>query len=367
MTGRSNGVKILIACGGTGGHIFPGLSLYRALKKRQTGTDIVLVLDERAISSSIVTGEYFSIYLSLAPLRIKFDLQNIFFVLKSFKGIFQSLKVILRLRPHIVVGFGGYASFFLVFFAWIFRIKTVIHEQNVTPGRANRVLASLVDKIAIGFARTGDYFGVNSHKVKFTGSPLRPNLVRIEETRAYEFLGLYPDKFTILIMGGSQGSHKINTVGLAAVSKILDKSRFQIIHLCGRGDSSFLENGYKDLGIKVRIFAFLHPMEYAYSAADIVISRAGSATINEIAFFSLPSILVPYPYVRRHQIENAHYLCQNNAAFLIEEKDLNAEILKDKILELFNNSGLRKLMSSNISMFSNFRADELLADLVLND
>ena len=362
-------IKILIACGGTGGHIFPGLSLYRSLKKRHRDANIVLVLAKRAISTYIVTEEFPHIYLSLVPLRFKFELQNILAVLKLFKGIFQSLGIILRLRPDVVVGLGGYASFFLVFFARFFRIKTVIHEQNVTPGRANRILAHFANKIAISFAKTEEYFNRHSPKVKLTGNPIRPNLVPKDKTRAYEYFGLYADKFTILVIGGSQGAHKINITTLLAVSKILDKSRFQIIHLCGEKDYIFLNSGYKDLDIKAKVFAFLRPMEYAYSASDIVISRAGATSISEIASFALPSILIPYPYVRRHQIENARYFCENNAAILIKERDLNPEILKDRILELFNNLNLQKLIGENASRLFKLPAAESLADLVfkLND
>jgi len=360
-------MRIFIACGGTGGHIFPGLSLYYALKKRHSGIDMLLVLTERSISHSIVAEHFPRIYLSLMPIRFKFNLQNLIVVLKLLKGIFQSLRLVLRFRPDVVVGFGGYASFFLVFFAWIFRMKTIIIEQNVTPGLANRILAYLADKIAVGFARTKDYFGVNSSKVCFTGNPLRPNLVRIERIRACEFLDLSLDKFTILVMGGSQGAHKINTTFFEAVSLIIDELRFQVIHLCGENDYSKLSNGYKYLGIKAKIFSFFGPMEYVYSAADIVVSRAGAASINEIAFFGLPSILIPYPYVRRHQTQNARFLYEKNAAVIIEEKDLCSEILKDKILELINNPNLRNSINENISKLSKPKADESLADLLLNE
>ena len=360
-------MRIIIACGGTGGHIFPGLSLYHALKKPQSEADIVLVLDKRAISTSIDIEELPHIYICLAPLRFKFDLQNIIVVLKLLKGILQSLKIILKFRPDIVVGFGGYASFFLVFFARIFRIKTVIHEQNVVPGRANWILAHLVDKVAVGFAKTRDYFGVSYSKITLIGNPLRPNLAKIEKARAYDFLGLYPDKFTILVMGGSQGAHKINSTFLKAISLIKDKSMLQIIHLCGEQDLCFLKNSYKDLVVNSKTFAFFSTMEYAYSAADIAISRAGAISISEAAVFGLPLILIPYPYVRRHQVNNARYFSENNAAILIEEENLYPEILRDKILELFQNSGLRESMSRNISMLYRPKANESLADLVLND
>lgn len=360
-------MKIIIACGGTGGHIFPGISLYHALKKRKGDADILLVLDKRVISTQIITEEIPHICISAAPLRFKLDLQNTLFVLKLFKGIYHSLKILLGFKPDVVVGFGGYASFFLVLFARIFRIKTVIHEQNVTPGRANRILAYVADRIAIGFTQTNNYFSVNASKIKFTGNPLRPDLTRVERISVCDSLGLSPDKFTILIMGGSQGAYKINTVFLKTAGLLKNKSDFEFIHLSGEKDRFLLERGYKDLDIKAKVFSFFRSMGYLYSVADIVISRAGAVSISEIAFFGLPSILIPYPFVHRHQIKNAAYVCENNAAFLIEEKNLSPGILRDKILELFNNSSLRESMSRNILMLSVPQADEALTDLVLND
>ncbi len=363
-------MKILIACGGTGGHIFPGLSLYNSLKKRQNPKDILLVLDKRAISSSVISGQYPYVCLSLAPIRFKFDLQSATIVLELIRGILETLRLVLRFRPDVVVGFGGYASFLPVFFASLFRKKTVIHEQNVSFGLANRILANFVDKIAISFPRTGNYCSgkslkIFSDKLKFTGNPLRQDLVRIEKARARECLGLSEDKFTILVMGGSQGARNINTTFIKAVGLIKNKRDVQVIHLCGESDRRFLEIGYKDLEVKAGIFSFFNSMGYAYSAADIVVSRAGATTISEIAFFGLPAILIPYPYARGHQVENAYYLRGNNAAVLIEEEYLNSGILEDKILELFNSPGKRNLMSQNISGLSSPDAGESLADLVL--
>jgi UDP-N-acetylglucosamine--N-acetylmuramyl-(pentapeptide) pyrophosphoryl-undecaprenol N-acetylglucosamine transferase len=360
-------MKIIIACGGTGGHIFPGISLYRALKKKRSDVDILLITDRRAVSTSIITEEIPHIFISILPLRFEFNLQNTLFVLKLFIGIFQSLRILLRFKPDVVVGFGGYASFSLVFFARFFRIRTVIHEQNVKPGRANLILSYIVDKIAVGFIRTKNYFDINASKVKFTGNPLRQDLVRIEKFRACEYLGLPSDKFIILVTGGSQGAHKINIVFLKTACLITDRADFGIVHLCGEHDRIFLEQGYKDLSIKARVFTFFQSMEYAYSAADIVVSRAGATTISEICFFGLPSILIPYPFVHRHQIKNAAYLCENNAAYLIEERGLYPEMLKGKILELFNNADLRKSMGRNALMFSKPKADEALTEIVLND
>jgi len=358
-------MKIIIACGGTGGHIYPGLSLYLALRKRLADSDIILVTDKRAISSSIVTPEFNYILLPFVRIRFKFNLHEIVIVLKLLEGVFKCLRILLFSRPDIVVGFGGYASFFLVFFASLFRIKTIIHEQNIRPGQANSILAFFVNKIAISFSQSRDYFGFNYHKVKLTGNPLRPNLARVEKQYAREFFGLPPNKFTILVSGGSQGAHKINIIIPRAISLIKDKVRFQVIHLCGDKDYLYLTNLYKELDIEARVFAFLDKMEYAYSAADIIVSRSGAATINEIIFFGLASIIIPYPYARSHQIDNARYLFKNKAALFIEEGRLNAEILKNKILQLFGDVRLRESIGNNVLSLMRTDADNALANVVL--
>ncbi|MFH1338331.1 MAG: undecaprenyldiphospho-muramoylpentapeptide beta-N-acetylglucosaminyltransferase [Candidatus Omnitrophota bacterium] len=359
-------MKVLIACGGTGGHIFPGLSLYDALKAREGVADILLVVDKREISSFIVPENYPHVYVCLVPLKFNFNLQGLTIVLKLVRGILQSAALLLKFRPDVVVGFGGYASFFIVFFAGILGIKTLIHEPNVAPGRANLILAYFTDKISCGFGRTRDRFGRNSFKAELTGNPLRPSLNRIEKKRACGFFGLQWDRFTILVMGGSQGAHKINTVFFQAVSLLEEKSKFQVIHLCGRQDEPFLKGAYGDSGVRAEVFPYLAKMEYAYSAADMVISRSGAISITEFAFFGLPAVFIPYPYVRAHQLENALLLLRNNAAAVIEEENLNPEILKEKISQLFNNPALRSSMGKNLSKFSKPGADKALAELALN-
>ena len=359
-------MRILIACGGTGGHIFPGLSLYNALKQSRPDADILLALDKRAVSSLIVPKDYPRVYLALSPIKCDFNLQGIIVVLKLIKGVFQSLVITLKFWPDVVVGFGGYASFFIVFFAWVLRRKTVIHESNVKPGLANAILAYFVDKIAIGFVQTKEYLGVNAFKAECIGTPLRPDLARIDKSKAREFLNLQTDVFTILIMGGSQGAEAINTLLFNAVKLIEDKSKIQVIHLYGSRQHSFLENAYKDLGIKAKVADFFDQMGYAYSAADIVISRAGTASINEIACFRLPSVLIPYPYGSRHQIENAKLLDEQKAAILVKQTEASAPVLRDKISGLYNSCTLQDSISKNISNFFQPKAGVLLADLVLN-
>lgn len=341
-------MRIIIACGGSGGHLFCGLSLWAALKKRKGSKELLLVIDEKARG-------------------INFDLHTSGIVLKLARGVFQNLKVLLEFKPQAVIGFGGRASFFAVFFARILGIKTLIFEPNLLPGRANRLLAYCVKMIAVGFAPTKEYFGARSFKVKLTGIPLRPHFSRNTKEQSFSFLRLAEGKFTILVMGGSQGSRRINREFLSAINLLPDKSGLQIIHLCGSRDLEFLESAYKDSAIKARIFTFLSEIEYAYSAADLVICRAGALSINELAYFGLPAILIPYPYAAGHQGENARYLWRHNAAVLIEEKELAPQILKEKILDLINRPQLREALGRNIRAFSTPAAAEALADLVLNE
>lgn len=359
-------MRILISCGGTGGHIFPGISLYNALLNRQGIEDMLLVFDKREVSSFIALGDYPHIYICQAQIKFNFNLQSLVVVLKLVKGIFQSLKVLLKFRPDVVVGFGGYASFFIIFFARLLGIKAVIHEQNLVPGRANRVLAGMVNQIAISFPETKDYFRGLSAKVKFTGLPLRQSLVKIDKVRAYEFFGLEPGRFTFLVMGGSQGSHKLNEIFFKAGNLFKDSRRFQVIHICGRKDLEFLENGYKDRGIRAAVFPFLKEMQYAYSAADAVISRSGAAAISEIIFFGLPSVLIPYPYAYKHQSENARYLSRNNAAMLIEEKEINPELLKERLSVLLDNPEFHRALGRHARDLFYPEAAAALAQAVLN-
>jgi UDP-N-acetylglucosamine--N-acetylmuramyl-(pentapeptide) pyrophosphoryl-undecaprenol N-acetylglucosamine transferase len=219
----------------------------------------------------------------------------------------------------------------VIIFAWFLRINTLIHEQNVIPGRANMFLAMLADRIAISFPKTRDYFRRYGKKIAYTGNPIRPELTLKDKLEALNFFGFSNDKFTILVMGGSQGSHRINVEFQKAISGISRELGFQIIHLSGSRDYSFLKPRYNGLNTQVRLFDFLKPMHYAYSAADLVISRAGATTISEIIFFALPAILIPYPYARAHQFANARILEENGCAVIMAEEELSTGRLKSGI------------------------------------
>jgi len=329
-------MKIIIATGGSGGHIFPALSLADELKKE---AEIVFVCDRGKSQDTISNRGYEAIPLSV----VKPSLKNIFpFSWRLIKSYGESAEIINTRQPHAVVGFGSYASFTTVLAASAKKIPTIIHEQNVVPGQANRVLSVFADRIATSFAESARY--LPKQKIILTGCPIRRELLNAYREEAFKKLGLSRDKFTILVLGGSQGSHNINVNTTEALKGLPDKNRLQVIHITGEADCDLLKSRYQKIGIEHCVFAFLPEMGYAYRLADLIISRAGASTIAEIALFSIPAILVPYPFARGHQMQNAKALSDKGAAVLIEEKNLFPAALKD-VLNLLQDRQLRERMS----------------------
>ncbi|MCM8799207.1 MAG: undecaprenyldiphospho-muramoylpentapeptide beta-N-acetylglucosaminyltransferase [Candidatus Omnitrophica bacterium] len=358
-------MKVIVSCGGTGGHIFPALAFIEKLKDKIKELELILVVGRRPIEKKLVPINEKIFYLDILPLKLKFNKETLICLLRFFKTAFRSFKLILKYKPDAVVGFGSYASFFIVFFSSLFGIKTIIHEQNVKIGKANRILAPFVNYIALGFKETEKYLKSYKNKIVYCGNPLRKDLVIIDKNKALEFFNFFKGISTILVMGGSLGSHKINMEFFKAISIIKDKVNLQIIHLSGDSDYASLKESYSSLNIPVKLYSFLDKMQYAYSAVDLIICRAGALTISEIIFFEIPAIIIPYPFAYGHQKENAHLLVKNNCAILIEENKFNSQNLSDLLVELTNNP--KKLTS----MRSNYRKIKTvfhrnLEDLILD-
>ncbi len=275
------------------------------------------------------------------------------------------MRIMMKFRPDVVVGFGSLHTVALLFWAWLFRIKTVIHEQNVIPGRANRLIAKFADSLAISFPQTRSYFSGSREKVVLTGNPIRKELIKLDKKEALNFFKFEEGKFNILITGGSQGSHKINAVCFAALTALPLKQDLQIIHISGVQDFAGLKAGYTVSGVTHKLFEFFPAMQYAYSAADLVICRAGATTIAELQKFSLPAVLVPYPYAGAHQAGNARVLEDIGAAEVILDADLVVEKLKDKLQEFFCDAQKLRLMRQAYQKLPVLNAAEMLAKEVL--
>ncbi len=390
--------RILIAAGGSGGHIFPAIALARALQgfsgdgadpstgsgsipnnsrplgQSSRGIDIRFVGSDKALDRRILEKEGFKFSLVSAnkfPYE-KSPPQLILFFIKLTIDLIKTFFMVLSYKPDVIAGFGGYVSCPALMIAVLFRIPRIVHEQNVVPGRANRLLFKLADKVAISFEETrralSPSIGKDAGKYVFTGNPLRSEVLKEERQSGIKRFGLDESKFTILVIGGSQGAHFLNETfvnAMAGIDKELRNS-FQAIHLTGIKDYEWAIKSYAGIdGLAYRVYSFIDRIEEAYSASDLVITRAGASAIFEIAYFARPMILVPYPFANAHQSENAKVFSQKGAAVMIDENTLSAESFKDNILRLFNDKETLKKLGHSAKRLSLPDASSRLAREVL--
>jgi UDP-N-acetylglucosamine--N-acetylmuramyl-(pentapeptide) pyrophosphoryl-undecaprenol N-acetylglucosamine transferase len=359
-------MKILAVTGSSGGHIFPAVSFISALKNRRKDINTLLVLPKRCLKAGITIPDCGVKYISTRPLSLKLSSENLISSGRFIQGSFESLKIILGFKPDIVVGFGSLDSIPSLFFAWLFRIPAMIHEQNVLPGKANRLLARLVDKAAISFPETKSYLKIDPQKIALTGNPLRERLKIIDKKAALDFFGLSPDKFTVLVMGGSQGSRHLNAGFLKAAQLLKNTAMIQVIHLAGRGDLEEIKGAYKKMNIAVRVFDIFNETEQAYSASDLVISRSGATTIAELSYFRLPAILSPYPYAYNHQLENAKVLRDKGCAVIINDDELDRDTLGVALESIIADRDKLKNMRSGFAGLAEFNSADRLAEAALS-
>lgn len=324
--------RLLIVTGSSGGHVFPALALAEALDRV---AEAWLVLPEKNINNYNLSATVKVKYIPASNLSFKLNLKNLTEFYKFLVGAWESLLIVLKFKPQVIVGFGSLNTVALVIWGWLFRIKTIIHEQNVIPGKANLWLAKLVDRIAVSFPQTGKYLNVNAEKIVFTGNPLRQNMVKLERKQALDFFGFKEGKFNILVTGGSQGAAKLNSVCLEALTASKRLADIQVVHLTGAKDLGDFKNAYAVLGSACKVFEFLPQMQYAYSFADLVICRAGATTIAELMKFKVPAILVPYPFAYAHQQANALILESILAAEVLFDAQLTAQELGKKLETYF--------------------------------
>ncbi|MFA5145509.1 MAG: UDP-N-acetylglucosamine--N-acetylmuramyl-(pentapeptide) pyrophosphoryl-undecaprenol N-acetylglucosamine transferase [Candidatus Omnitrophota bacterium] len=359
-------MRVLAVTGSSGGHIFPALSFLDTLKDRHKGIDALLVMPRSAARFHVLAGKCRVEYISISPLGSGFNFKNLNAVLNLLKGSLESLFIMFEFRPDVVVGFGTIDCVPLLLLAWIFRVKTLIHEQNVSFGRANKLLAHFADKTAISFEETRQYLKCRKKNIVLTGNPIRKELKVMDKREALSFFGLKESRLTVLVMGGSQASHRINQGFLEAVSALPDISKLQIIHICGIKDYKFVRDKYRALDADSRVFDFLDAMQYAYNACDLIVSRAGATSITEMMYFGLPAILIPYPYAYEHQLNNARVLESKGRAFIIKDEDLDKGALTQRMGAFINNPGELKGMRSNYAPLPENSAGDLLVKEVMS-
>ncbi len=328
-------MKLLIFAGPSGGHLFPAIAFAEFFRKKYPKAETILVVTPR-VSSFIKTALLVSgckiFYLPDFPIPKSFLLKGFGFLLKLAQAFLRTAEIIKQVKPDAIVAFGTFVSFPGVILGHYKKIPTVLHEQNVDLGRANKMLIPFATKVAVSFPTTLGKFSGN--KGVWTGNILRPDILGTARKHVFK----EGDKFQILILGGSQGASFLNRVVLQTFQLIPaeEKQKIAVIHITGLTDFSKLEHAYNSLGIENEVFPFTDEISGFYAGSDLVVARAGAGTLAEIALFGLASILIPYPYAGSHQLANARYLAERGAAYLMEESSLNPERLNGQILAFFH-------------------------------
>lgn len=359
-------MKVLIASGGSGGHIFPAVSLAKELEK--DSANVIFVASRRRLDKTLLqNARYKKIFLSANPMPYHFGLKIFVFLAKLMIDSLLAFCILIRFRPAVVIGFGGYTAGSIVLLAAMLNIETIIHEQNVVPGRTNKFLDRFVNKVAVSFPETKKYF--RNKNVVFTGNPLREESLKECRRKALKTFGLDSDKMTILIMGGSQGARSLNELASKSLSLLAreKKENVQFIHIAGPKSRDKIQKHYNENGVRGRVFAFIRDINEAYSVCDLAISRSGAAAIFELAAFKKPMILIPYPDENNNQRFNAMFFAERNAAIYRDEKNLRERELKDLITDLMENPEKRNELSENAKRLSVLDGAKRLKEVILND
>lgn len=345
-------MKVILSGGGTGGHIYPALTIASQIEKIEPKAEIVFVGTKNGLESNIVPRYNYKMrYMEVAGFRRRISYDTIVSLKKLIVSIFEAKNILSIEKPDLVIGTGGYVCGPILFLAALRGIPTCIQEQNAMPGVTNKILARVVKKVCLGYEDARKYFGGSSEKI-LTGNPIREEIMQISKEKAQEELKLTKNATTILVSGGSRGARSINNAMKAVVEKFAGRDDVQIMMVTGDvGYQDFIKDlSFDVLNAKnIKIYSYLHDMPQALAAANLAIFRAGAIGLAELTGRGLPSILIPYPYATaNHQEYNARAIEKNGGAEVILDKELNGERLISTIENLIvNPSRLEKMAQAS--------------------
>ena len=322
-------MNAVIACGGTGGHLFPGIAVAEVLRER--GHEVLLFVSEKEIDTlALSTRSQFRFEkLPTVGLPSIYSPAIFGFIRRFTESLSRCRSIYQKFKPQVVLGMGGFTSTAPILAGRMRGISTLVHESNAIPGKANRLAAKMVRAVLLGFKEAAQFFP--KVRTEITGTPIRNELKRLDRQSARLKLGLQPEVTTMLVMGGSQGASGINQAMIKSLP-LLREAALQVIHLSGSRDERLVTENYRRERIPAFVAAFHHHMEEVYSAADFAVARSGAASLAEIASFELPSILIPFPYAADdHQTRNAEIFARAGAAFVLKESELTPELFAQKI------------------------------------
>jgi UDP-N-acetylglucosamine--N-acetylmuramyl-(pentapeptide) pyrophosphoryl-undecaprenol N-acetylglucosamine transferase len=359
-------LKVIISGGGTGGHIFPAVAIANALKKKLGEQVEILFIGAlgRMEMEKVPNAGYKIIGLPIAGFQRKWQWSNLALPLKVTGSLAKAFNVINSFKPDVVIGVGGYASGPVLFISSMLGKPTLIQEQNSYAGVTNKILSKRAKKICVAYEGMEKFFP--KKKLVITGNPIRKDLTRITVNRkeALDFFGLSTEKKTVLVIGGSLGSRTINESIKQHLNDI-KHSDIQMIWQTGKGYFNTARQAAFDYKEKIKVFDFINRMDYAYMAADIVVSRAGALSISELCVVKKPAILVPSPNVAEdHQTKNAMSLVNKHAALLVKDVDAR-KTLVGTMISLVHDTEQQNLLKENIGKLASPDADEKIVEEIL--
>ncbi|HEY2925156.1 MAG TPA: undecaprenyldiphospho-muramoylpentapeptide beta-N-acetylglucosaminyltransferase [Candidatus Eisenbacteria bacterium] len=362
MAASAGAIRVLIAAGGTGGHLYPGIAIAEEWMRTHPDSKVVFVGTNRGPETKAVPRAGFELQTIAArglPRRPGLGWFRAAFGLA--RGLAQSFRLIVDLKPHVVVGTGSYVSAPVILVARLFGIPVIIQEQNSIPGATNRWLNLVATEVHISFLESRGYFR-RKNNLRVSGNPIRRSLLQQDRSSAYEVFGLDPEKRTLFVFGGSRGASSINRAMEGALEHLKQMPSLQVIWQTGAEDFEAMQSRFRSFPIKIRVFAYLEAIEKAYAVADIAVCRAGAMTIAELTACGIASILVPYPHATRdHQTHNARGLVDRDAALVIADKDLTPETLAKKIESLLRDEPRLRRLGRNARAFARVDAAQRIA------
>lgn len=357
-------MRLVVAGGGTGGHLFPGIAVAEEFLARKAGNEVLFIGTSNGIEARVLPRLGYPLELiAVTGMRRKKGIEQIRGLALLAKSYFQSKKILEAFGPDIVLGVGGYASGPVVLAAGRFQCRRFIHEQNALPGFTNKLLARFAEKIFISVEESGRYFPAG--KTLLAGNPLRREILR--DIRTSDRDRDAEDEFRLLVFGGSAGAHSIN-MALADALPLLGevKGRLAIKHQTGENDVEAVTAAYGKEGLKAEVQPFIHDMAEAYRWADLVICRAGATTIAEVTACGKACIFIPFPYATDdHQRRNAEALVAKGAGFMLLNRDLSGERLANMIRELMGDRERLKIAGMCARQLARPDAARIIVDEML--
>ncbi len=325
------GMRVIIAGGGTGGHLFPGVAIAEELMAREKTNTILFVGTAMGLESRVLPKRNIPLRtISVRGIKGKSLLRKVGAFTGIPRAVTEALSIIRKFNPDLVIGLGGYVSGPMLVAAFLTGVRRVIQEQNVVPGATNRISAWMAQRVFVSFDESCSYFA--PEKVVVTGNPIRREFNKPRETRTKK-------GFCLLVFGGSRGAHRINQAMIDALDFLIElRSDLSVVHQAGTDDAQMVADAYKRKGYTSRVETFIEDMVSQYRGSNLVVCRAGATTIAELTASGKASILVPYPFAaNNHQEINARTLVKAGAAKMILDRDLSGERLAEAISSLFNN------------------------------